>query len=98
MDFSKMHGITFVDTVVFATWPGEPSLGIIAHELVHVVQYKLLGLPEFGHRYVQGWAENGREYEAIPLEIEAYKLQAQFENPDRTPFSVEAAVRSQLQA
>lgn len=96
IDFSEMHGITFVDTVVLATWQGSPTAGLLAHELVHVVQYQLLGLPAFARRYVRGWAENGMRYESIPLEVEAYELQRRFEDPRCPPFSIEEAVRQQL--
>ena len=96
IDFSLMHGITFVDTVVFATWPGPPSGGLVAHELAHVVQYRILGLREFACQYVRGWAENGMQYETIPLEIQAYEIQDRFENPNERPFSIEETVRRQL--
>jgi hypothetical protein len=56
---------------------------------VHVVQYRILGVAAFVRRYVLGWANNGRRYEAIPLERDAYELQARFESNPGRPFSVE---------
>ncbi len=95
-DFTRMAGITFVDTVVVAEagWP--PSGPLLFHELVHVVQYGLLGVDEFTRRYVHGWAENGFRYETIPLERQAYELQGAFESSAGAAFSVEEAVRSRL--
>ena len=98
IDFSDMHGITFIDTVVLATWPGPPSDGLVVHELAHVVQYQILGLREFSRQYVRGWAENGMQYATIPLEVQAYEIQARFENPNAQAFSIGEAFRRQLSA
>lgn len=94
IDFSQANGITFVDTVVFSDTGWPPSESLIFHELVHVVQYRLLGVDQFVRRYVYGWAENGFQYATIPLEVDAYKLQAVFEASPSTAFSVEQAVRA----
>ncbi len=95
MDFSTAHGITFYDTVLLSeqsVGADGPPLRLLFHELVHVVQYQLLGVDGFAHRYVTGWAANGFQYEAIPLERDAYELDGRFQlDPDRS-FSVEAEV------
>jgi len=67
------------------------SDGVLFHELVHVVQFRLLGLREFSRQYVEGFLESG-SYEGIPLEICAYALEARFELSAR-PFAVEDEVR-----
>ncbi len=47
-------------------------------------------------RYIRGWAENGYDYNAIPLERDAYQLQERYErNPDQ-PFSVSEEVAQRL--
>jgi hypothetical protein len=91
-DFSFMAAITFVDTVV----SHEPfTERLLFHELVHVVQYEKLGLAEFAARYVRGFL-NGGSYEAIPLEMNAYELDARFAGHPTEPFSVEAEVRASI--
>jgi hypothetical protein len=92
--FSKMAGITFQDVVVHI----EPlSLPLLFHELVHVVQYKYLGLDGFASCYVRGFL-NGGSYEKIPLEKQAYDLEGRFcANPDRF-FSVERNVKDRIRS
>jgi hypothetical protein len=83
-DQSNMGAITFSDIVV----SHEPFRnGLLFHELVHVEQYRQLGIPRFSELYVRGFLSGGG-YEAIPLEVNAYTLEGQFElNPARQ-FSV----------
>ena len=98
LDFSRMAGITFVDTVLLSQLMSQPAptLALIFHECVHVAQYQILGVDEFVRRYVEGWAANEYEYVSIPLEVDAYSLQGQFEASPNTPFSVEAEVARRL--
>jgi len=94
LDFRLMTGMTFVDTIVVsrsqfegpATW--RP---LLFHELVHVVQYRVLGLDRFVAEYLEGWARNGFFYESIPLERMAYELQGRFDLAS-SRFSVESEV------
>jgi hypothetical protein len=82
-DQSTMVAITFSDVVVSheSFWDG-----LLFHELVHVEQYRQLGIPRFSELYVTGFL-NGGSYEAIPLEINAYTLGGRFEqNPARQFF------------
>ena len=44
--------------------------------LVHVVQYRLLGIEEFARLYVRGYLHGG--YDGTPLEICAYQLDGRF--------------------
>lgn len=89
-DFSLMTAITFVDTVV----SHEPFTDrVLFHELVHVVQYEELGLAEFSAKYLRGFLSGG-SYEAIPLEMNAYELDARFAAAPTKAFSVETEVRS----
>ena len=84
-----MAAITFCDVVV----SHEPfSNGLLFHELVHVEQYRQLGIPRFSELYVSGFL-NGCSYEAIPLEVNAYTLGGRFEQNPARQFSVEDEVR-----
>jgi hypothetical protein len=54
---------------------------LVAHELVHVRQWRELGAPRFLWRYLSAYARgrasglnHQRAYEAIPLEVEARHL------------------------
>ena len=83
-DFHEMDGITYDDTILITEkcFGSNDLASLIFHELVHVVQYQIFGVEEFLRQYIQGWAENGRDYYAIPLEAEAYKLQERFEKAE----------------
>ncbi len=83
-DFSKMAAITLVDVVLFHQ---EMTANVLFHELVHVVQYELLGLARFAERYVMGFLSGG-SYEEIPLEMHAYALGGRFEADPAKGFSV----------
>ena len=87
-DFSTIEAITFADVIVFAS-PMQPKL--LFHELVHAEQYRQMGVAGFARHYATGFIKSGA-YEAIPLEIQAYGLGAQFEADPRRPFSVEEEV------
>ncbi len=92
--FAHMAAITFVDTVV----SNEPfTERLLFHELVHVVQYEKLGLPEFAAKYVRGFLSGG-SYEAIPLEMNAYELDARFAAEPAASFSVEVEVQRRIDA
>jgi hypothetical protein len=93
-DFASMNAITFIDIVV----SHEPFTSrVLFHELVHIVQYRKLGLAEFAAKYVRGFMSGG-SYEAIPLEMNAYELDARFAAAPERPFSAEAEVRAWIDA
>lgn len=87
-DQSTMAAITFSDVVVSHVPFTE---GLLFHELVHVEQYRQLGIPRFSDLYVRGFL-NGGSYEAIPLEVNAYMLGGRFESDPHRVFSVEHEV------
>jgi hypothetical protein len=89
-DWSGMAAITFSDVVVSHELFSD---GLLFHELVHVEQYRQLGIEEFSNLYVRGFLKGG-SYEAIPLEVNAYMLGGQFEANPAQQFSVENEVRS----
>ena len=70
---------------------------LLVQELVHVVQYEKLGLADFAAKYVRGFLSGG-SYEAIPLEMNAYELEARFAAATMNPFSVEAEVQAWIEA
>jgi hypothetical protein len=87
-DQSAMGAITFCDVVV----SHEPfTAGLLFHELVHVEQYRQLGIPRFSELYVRGFL-NGGSYEAIPLEVNAYALEDRFRRDPGRTFSVQEEV------
>ena len=88
LDMSMIGAITLVDVVAY---PEEISLDTLFHELVHVVQYRVLGLRQFAKLYVTGFL-TGESYERIPLEMQAYELGARFERDSTRIFSVEQDV------
>jgi hypothetical protein len=61
--------------------------GLLFHELVHVEQYRQLGIPRFSELYVRGFLSGGG-YDGIPLEVNAYALGREFEADPRWQFSV----------
>ena len=91
-DQSTMAAITFCDVVV----SHEPfSDGLLFHELVHIEQYRQLGIPRFSELYVRGFL-NGGSYGAIPLEVNAYSLEDRFRRDPRRAFLVQAEVAQWL--
>ena len=66
------------------------GLLLLFHEMVHVVQYRLLGVNVFATHYVGGFFA-GLSYENIPLERCAFLLGRRFAT-DAEPFDVEAEV------
>ena len=86
-----MEAITFDDVVVFHD---APTPQLIFHELVHVTQYRLLGVAEFARLYVIGYLHGG--YEGTPLEKCAYELDGRFIMGGK-PFDVEQEVRAWIE-
>ncbi|MBL8213696.1 MAG: hypothetical protein JNK87_23460 [Bryobacterales bacterium] len=84
---SALAGITLED--VIAMKPSLPGY-VLFHELVHVVQFRLLGVGRFSFLYARGLLATGA-YERIPLEVCAYELEERFQCSGE-PFSVEAEV------
>ncbi len=98
LDFSGMAAITFVDTIlVVEDFLGESAAGLIFHELVHAVQYSLLGSDKFVELYILGWVNQGFNYAAIPLEMDAYELQNRYEADPTTAFAVSTEVSRSLE-
>jgi hypothetical protein len=98
LDFSSFAGITFMDTILLVDeFPGVDPEATLFHELVHAVQYELLGPEKFVELYIMGWINQGFNYAAIPLEMDAYELQNRFEADPGEPFSVQDEVSRSLE-
>ncbi len=89
-DQSAMGAITFSDIVVSH---GPFTDRLLFHELVHVEQYRQLGIRRFAELYVRGFLKGGG-YDAIPLEVNAYTLGGRFEITPVQRFSVADEVRN----
>jgi len=90
-----ISGITYEKTY-FLRWSTaafEESLHF--HELVHVIQWDVLGTRDFLLLYASGLSEHG--YFDCPLEAMAYEHQRRFDAGE-PPYSVEAEVRDQTLA
>jgi hypothetical protein len=87
-DIQNMAAITFSDVIVFHV---PVTLGLLFHELVHVEQYRQLGIPRFADLYIRGFLAGGGYFE-IPLERCAYALGDHYENQPTAQFSVSEAI------
>jgi hypothetical protein len=75
-DFSDASGMTLGECILIAD--PDPSDELLFHELVHVEQYRILGMKGFARAYVQGVVDSNFVYEKIPLEAAAFELTARF--------------------
>lgn len=86
-------GLTLGDLVLVSGGVADPE-SLLFHELVHVVQFEVLGLAGFAGRYLAEWAAGGGRVDAIPMERDAYELQARFDAGE--VFSVREQVARRL--
>lgn len=85
-------GITYLDT--FFVTPGErANESLHFHELVHVVQWTVLGIARFVAAYAGGLEKFG--YRKSPLEAMAYELEDRFKSSP-VAFDAERAVSAKL--
>jgi len=98
LDIAGAAGIAFIDCIVIRRiFEQDPTswISILFHELVHVVQFEILGSRRHLELYIRTWAENGYQYHGIQLEAQAHKLEARF-NRHEPPFSVREVVEREL--
>jgi hypothetical protein len=88
-DFEQMDagGITYLNTYFVRANQAHHEF-LHFHELVHVIQWQLLGAKKFLTLYADGLERFG--YRKSPLEVMAFSLQHRFQC-EAQPFSVEAA-------
>ncbi len=93
-DFERMSasGITYLDTIFVQTDLAEDER-VHFHELVHIVQWSLLGPERFLAAYADGLEQFG--YRNSGLEEMAYRLDSQFQ-PGTAAFDVEQVVAAEL--
>jgi hypothetical protein len=87
-----MAGITYLDTCFVRTDHAHIE-SLHFHELVHVIQWRLLGPERFLAFYANGLERFG--YRKSRLEVMVYRLQGRFER-ETQPFSVEAVCQSAI--
>ena len=81
--------ITYIDVIVAQeTYTDQLRF----HELVHAVQYRELGVEKFAEAYVRGFLTGGG-YFGIPLEKNAYELDARFAANPKSAFDVLTEIR-----
>jgi hypothetical protein len=85
-------GITYLDTF-FVKRGSATAEPIHFHELIHVVQWRILGPETFLATYAAGLERFG--YRGSPLELMAYNAEAAFSQSDRI-FDAEKLVAGQL--
>lgn len=95
-EFESMNasGITYLDTY-FVLGHDAMRESLHFHELVHVIQWQVLGPERFLALYADGLERRG--YRNSPLEQMAYDHEARFSGGVE-PYSVEAEVQRQLTA
>jgi hypothetical protein len=95
-DFENMNaaGITYLDTFFSQTNMRKNERHHL-HELVHVLQWRVLGPKRFIAAYADGLERYG--YRDSPLEVMAFELDKRFQI-DPNPFDVPAIVQAKLAA
>ena len=88
-EFRYMDSLTYIDVIVFHEQIAPRRL---FHALVHAAQMVLLGFHRYVESYVRG-AVKGGSWLLIPLEDQAFKLEARFAMPTPEVFSVEGEIR-----
>ena len=91
---TQPRAVTYQDTYFIETSAANLE-SVHFHELVHAIQWRVLGPEDFLLMYAAGLSEHG--YADCPLEAMAYQHQARFE-AGGPPYSVEAAVGAQTLA
>ena len=93
-DFVHLASVTYIDVIVFHE---QIELRTLFHGAVHAAQMVELGFDRYVELYVTGFLKH-RSWTAIPLEVQAYKLEAQFAADPADQFSVEAEINAALQS
>ena len=91
-DFVHMASVTYVDVVVFNE---RIEARPLFHGVVHAAQIAILGFEQYVELYVRGFLKS-LSWLAIPLEDQAYKLDARFAEAPRETFSVEEEIKMWL--
>ena len=85
-------GMTYLDTF-FVRYPRASDENLYFHELIHVIQWRLLGPERFLATYADGYEKHG--YKDSPLEVMAYDAENAFVTATQ-PFDARKLVEEQL--
>ena len=91
-DFVHMDSITYIDVIVFHD---EMMPRALFHGAVHATQMATLGFEKYVDLYVRGFVKN-LSWLAIPLEDQAYKLDARYVENPAEKFSVADEIKAWL--
>ena len=89
-DFVHLASFTYIDVLVFHD---EIAPRALFHALVRAAQMAVLGFERYVDLYVRGFLKH-RSWLAIPLEEQAYKLEARFAVSSADIFSVEDEIKT----
>ncbi len=98
LDCSRFSAMTFINCVAVShtfAKSQKPWRFLLFHEMVHVVQFDLLGTEKFIEQCLSGYVKNNFSYRDIPLEKTAYGLEARYKLDEQ--FTVHEEVAHQLQ-
>ena len=95
---SRARGLALDDTVILhgaSVPPGSPQRrSVLFHELVHVTQYRRLGVNAFMQQYFASLEATGYRYPDIIFEFQAFELQHRFVTSLGRAFSVEEELKA----
>ncbi len=96
----RFVGITLQDYIFISNQCARDLDGrrcLLFHELVHVVQYRVLGLEQFMSTYINEWLAVGCRYRRICHEVMAAQLTTRYLQEPGRPFNVKAIVEQRLE-
>ena len=99
LDFSTAIGLTLIDCILIRKelQPGTTAfISTLFHEMVHVVQFDILGVKGHIELYADSLREGDYQYHSVILERQAYAFTDRFDRGE-PPFPVSAAVRQELE-
>ena len=88
-EMTHMSSLTFVDVIVFNEQVSQRAL---FHGLVHAAQMQILGLERYTDLFVRSFLRTQAHFN-VPLERQAFTLEAKFAAHPSEPFPVEEQVR-----
>jgi hypothetical protein len=88
-ELAHMASLTFADVVIF---PRDINDRRLFHALVHAAQFEILGIDRYAEWFVRGFLRVC-SHVSVPLEMQAFSLEAKFADNPAEPFSVEKLIR-----
>ncbi len=98
LDFSTAVGLTLIDCILIRKelQPGTTAfISTLFHEMVHVVQFDILGIKGHIELYADSLREGDYQYHSVILERQAYALTDRFDRGESS-FSVSAVIGQEL--